>query len=163
LLGTPVERYDRGTNLRCSLFAIDRTAWAKVRFLCKTAPHDKQDLALDAEVVSTSAGGDSELPLQLSQAARQSGWTRLRVAGASGSEQTDSKHFAEIVLCGKQFLAGFCCRRCSGESASFFRYWRDGACGTSEGWDMESIGRKRPRKVCLRDGGQGRKPGAKPK
>jgi hypothetical protein len=77
LTWTPVERYYMGTYLRCSLFAIDQTSSAEVRWLYKTAPHDKQDLAMDADVVPAPAGGDGRIPLQLSRAARQSGWTDL--------------------------------------------------------------------------------------
>ncbi len=77
LLWTPVERYYLGTYLKCSLLGIDRTSWAEVRWLYKTAPHGKQDLALEADVVPASAGGDRRIPMELSPAARQAGWTDL--------------------------------------------------------------------------------------
>ena len=55
----------------------DRALWAEVRWLYKTAPHGKQQLALDADVVPASSGGDRRIPMQLSPAARQAGWTGL--------------------------------------------------------------------------------------
>ena len=77
LVWTPVERYYLGTYLRCSLLGIDRTSWAEVRWLNKTAAQGKQELALDADVVRAPAGGDGRIPMELSPAARQAGWTGL--------------------------------------------------------------------------------------
>jgi hypothetical protein len=77
LVWTPVERYYLGTYLRCSLLGIDRTSWAEVRWLNKTAPTGKQELAVDADVVRASSGGEGRIPLELSPAARQAGWTGL--------------------------------------------------------------------------------------
>jgi hypothetical protein len=77
LVWTPVERYYLGTYLKCALLGTDRGSWAEVRWLFKTAPHGKQELAREADVVPASAGGDRRVPVELSRAARQSGWTDL--------------------------------------------------------------------------------------
>jgi hypothetical protein len=77
LVWTPVERYYLGTYLKCALLGTDRGSWAEVRWLYKTTPHGKQELARDADVVPASAGGDRRIPVELSRAARQSGWTGL--------------------------------------------------------------------------------------
>jgi hypothetical protein len=45
--------------------------------LYKTAPHKQQELATDADVVPATAGDDRGIPMQLSPAARQAGWTGL--------------------------------------------------------------------------------------
>ncbi len=77
LVWRPVQRYYLGTYLKCALFGIDSALRAEVRWLYKTAPHGKQELALDADVVPASSGGDLRIPMQLSPAARQAGWTGL--------------------------------------------------------------------------------------
>jgi len=45
--------------------------------LYKTAPHKQQELATDADVVPATAGDGTGIPMQLSPAARQAGWTGL--------------------------------------------------------------------------------------
>jgi hypothetical protein len=45
--------------------------------LYKTAPRGKKELALDTDVVPAPAGDDHGVPMQLSPAARQAGWTGL--------------------------------------------------------------------------------------
>jgi hypothetical protein len=77
LVWMPIERYYLGTYLKCVLLGTDRGSSAEVRWLYKTAPHGKQELALDADVVPASAGGDHRIPVELSPAARQAGWTGL--------------------------------------------------------------------------------------
>jgi hypothetical protein len=51
--------------------------------LYKTAPNEKQELATDADVVPATAGDDPGIPMQLSPAARQAGWTGL-LQGSDG-------------------------------------------------------------------------------
>jgi len=77
LVWTPIQRYYLGTYLKCALFGTDPALRAEVRWLYKTAPHGKQELALDADVVPASSGGDRRIPMQLSPEARQAGWTGL--------------------------------------------------------------------------------------
>ena len=62
LVWTPIERYYLGTYLKCTLLGTDRGSSAEVRWLYKTAPHGKQELALDADVVPATAGGDRRIP-----------------------------------------------------------------------------------------------------
>jgi len=45
--------------------------------LYKTAPNEKQELATDVDVVPATAGEERGIPMQLSPAARQAGWTGL--------------------------------------------------------------------------------------
>ena len=77
LVWTPIERYYLGTYLKCALLGTDRGSSAEVQWLYKTAPHKKQELALDNDVVPASSGGDRRIPMELSPAARQAGWTGL--------------------------------------------------------------------------------------
>jgi len=77
LVWTPIERYYLGTYLKCTLLGTDRVSSAEVRWLYKPAPHGKQELAREADVVSASASGDRRIPVELSRAARQAGWTSL--------------------------------------------------------------------------------------
>jgi hypothetical protein len=77
LVWTPIQRYYLGTYLKCGWLGTDPALRAEVRWLYKTAPRGKQELALDADVVPASSGGDLRIPMQLSPAARQAGWTRL--------------------------------------------------------------------------------------
>jgi hypothetical protein len=77
LVWTPIERYYLGTYLKCALLGTDRGSSAQVRWLYKTTPYGKQELALDADVVPASSGGDRRIPMELSPAARQAGWTGL--------------------------------------------------------------------------------------
>ena len=77
LVWTPMQRYYLGTYLKCALLGTDRGSSAEVRWLYKTAPHVKQELALDADVVPASSSAEPRIPMQLSPAARQAGWTGL--------------------------------------------------------------------------------------
>ncbi len=77
LVWTPMQRYYLGSYLRCALFGTDPAAGTEVRWLYKTAPHKQQELATDADVVPATAGDDRGIPMQLSPAARQAGWTGL--------------------------------------------------------------------------------------
>src|ERR1035437_6946051 len=70
LVWTPMQRYYLGTYVKCALLGTDRGSSAEVRWLYKTAPHGKQELALDTDVVPACSGGDRRIPMQLSPAAR---------------------------------------------------------------------------------------------
>lgn len=77
LVWTPMQRYYLGTYLKCALFGTDPALRTEVRWLYKTAPHEKQELALDADVVPASSSAEPRIPMQLSPSARQAGWTGL--------------------------------------------------------------------------------------
>jgi len=77
LVWTPMQRYYLGAYLRCAVFGTEPASRTEVRWLYKTAPNEKQELATDADVVPATAGDDPEIPMQLSPAARQAGWTGL--------------------------------------------------------------------------------------
>src|SRR5208282_1474449 len=74
---TPMQRYYLGTYLKCALFGTDPPLRTEVRWLYKTGSGEKQELALDFDVVPASSGGELRIPMQLSSAARQAGWTVL--------------------------------------------------------------------------------------
>jgi hypothetical protein len=73
---TPVERYYFGAYWRCSWLENGPTRLTKVRWLYKTAPRKKNELALDSDVLSAPSD-EYEIPVQLSPAARNAGWTGL--------------------------------------------------------------------------------------
>ncbi|MGO9402203.1 MAG: hypothetical protein ACLPVW_01890 [Terriglobales bacterium] len=77
LVWTPMQRYYLGTYLKCALFGTDPALRTEVRWLYKTAPHEKQELALDADMVPASSSAEPRIPMQLSPSARQAGWTGL--------------------------------------------------------------------------------------
>ena len=77
LVWTPMQRYYLGTYLRCALLGTDPASSTEVRWLYKTAPNKKQELAKDADVVPATAGDNRGIPMQLSPAARQAGWSGL--------------------------------------------------------------------------------------
>jgi hypothetical protein len=77
LVWTPLQRHYLGTYLKCTWLGTDPVSWAEIRWVYKTAPHRKQELALDADVVPSPSGGDLRISIQLSHAARQAGWTAL--------------------------------------------------------------------------------------
>jgi len=77
LVWTPMQRYYLGAYLRCALFGTEPASRTEVRWLYKTAPNEKQELATDADVVPATAGDDRGIPVHLSPAARQAGWTGL--------------------------------------------------------------------------------------
>jgi hypothetical protein len=77
LVWTPMQRYYLGAYLRCALFGTEPASRIEVRWLYKTAANEKQELATDADVVPSTAGDDLGIPMQLSPAARQAGWTGL--------------------------------------------------------------------------------------
>jgi hypothetical protein len=77
LVWTPMQRYYLGAYLRCALFGTEPASRTEVRWLYKTAPNEKQELASDGDVVPATAGDDRGIPMQLSPSARQAGWTGL--------------------------------------------------------------------------------------
>jgi hypothetical protein len=77
LVWTPMQRHYLRAYLRCALFGTGPASSTEVRWLYKTAPNEKQELATDADVVPATAGDDRGIPMQLSPAARQAGWTGL--------------------------------------------------------------------------------------
>lgn len=77
LVWTPMQRYYLGIYLRCALFGTDPAAGTEVRWLYKTTPNEKQELVTDADVVPATTGDDRGIPMQLSPAARQAGWSGL--------------------------------------------------------------------------------------
>ena len=77
LVWTPMQRYYLGSYLRCALLGTDPASSTEVRWLYKTAPNEKQELAKDADVVPATTGDDRGIPMQLSPAARQAGWSGL--------------------------------------------------------------------------------------
>ena len=87
LVWTPMQRYYLGAYLRCALLGTNLASSTEVRWLYKTAPNEKQELATDADVVPATAGDDRGIPMQLSPAARQAGWSGL-LQGPDGWLQT---------------------------------------------------------------------------
>jgi hypothetical protein len=77
LVWTPMQRYYLGAYLRCVLLGTNPASSTEVRWLYKTAPHKQQELATDADVVPATAGDDRGIPMRLSPAARQAGWSGL--------------------------------------------------------------------------------------
>jgi hypothetical protein len=77
LVWTPMQRYYLGVYLRCALLGTDPASSTEVRWLYKTAPNEKKELARDTDVVPATAGDDRGIPMQLSAAARQAGWSGL--------------------------------------------------------------------------------------
>ena len=77
LVWTPMQRHYLRAYLRCALFGTGPASSTEVRWLYKTAPNEKQELATDADVVPATAGDDRGIPMQLSPAARLAGWTGL--------------------------------------------------------------------------------------
>jgi hypothetical protein len=86
---TPVERYYLGAYWRCSWFESGPTRLTKIRWLYKTAPRKKNELALDSDVLSAPSD-EHEIPVQLSPAARNAGWT--------GLVESDEERYPEAVL-----------------------------------------------------------------
>jgi len=76
LVWTPMQRYYFVTYLTCELFG-DRASSVEVRWLFKTGADGKQEFTVDADVVPVSSSADRRIPVRLSPAARQAGWTGL--------------------------------------------------------------------------------------
>jgi len=63
LVWTPMQRYYLGSYLRCALLGTDPASSTEVRWLYKTAPNKKQELAKDADVVPATAGDNRGIPI----------------------------------------------------------------------------------------------------
>jgi hypothetical protein len=101
LVWTPMQRYYLGAYLRCALFGTEPASRTEVRWLYKTAPTEKQELATDADVVPATAGDDRGIPMQLSPAARQARWTGLLQASDESLQSAILQPFLQA-----QFYAG---------------------------------------------------------
>lgn len=74
---TPLQYYYLGTYLNCALQGSDPAFSSEVHWLYKTAPHGRQELATDQDVVSAVSSGDRRMPMQLSSEAQKRGMTGL--------------------------------------------------------------------------------------
>jgi hypothetical protein len=77
LVWTPVQRYYFGTYFRCSWPGFDPASPVEVRWIYMTAPSQKPELALDGDAIQAPSSNDRQIPMELSPAARQAGWTGL--------------------------------------------------------------------------------------
>lgn len=77
LVWTPVQRYYLGAYFRCSWPGFDPASPVEVRWIYKTAPGEKPELASEDDAIPAPSSTDSQIPMELSQAARQAGWTSL--------------------------------------------------------------------------------------
>lgn len=77
LAWTPVQRYYLSTYLRCSIPGADQASLVEIRWLYKTAANTKRELALEDDAMTSPSNSDNKLPIKLSPAARQAGWTGL--------------------------------------------------------------------------------------
>lgn len=80
LIWTPIQRYYFGTYLRCSWPGIDHASLSEIRWIYKTGPDGKQELASDDDVIPASSEATRQIPMHLSSGARQSGWIGLTQA-----------------------------------------------------------------------------------
>jgi hypothetical protein len=77
MVWTPVQRYYLGAYFRCSWPGSDSASPVEVRWIYKTTPSEKPELALEDDAISATSSDDREFPMDLSAAARQAGWTGL--------------------------------------------------------------------------------------
>jgi hypothetical protein len=77
LVWTPVQRYYFGTYFRCSWPGFDPASPVEVRWIYMTAPSEKPELALEDDAIPAHSSGTRQIPMELSQVARQAGWTGL--------------------------------------------------------------------------------------
>jgi hypothetical protein len=84
----PVQHYYLGAYFESTFMGDHSTVAVPVQWLYKTAPGQKRELAMVADVVSDSADNDLHLPMKLSPTARAAGWTGL-VQGSRESVATD--------------------------------------------------------------------------
>lgn len=77
LVWTPVQRYYLGAYFRCSWPGFDPASPVEVRWIYKTAPGEKPELASEDDAIPAPSSTDRQIPLELSLAARQAGWTGL--------------------------------------------------------------------------------------
>jgi len=77
LVWTPVQRYYLGAYLWCSLPGSDPASSIEIRWLYKTAANAKPELALEDDAVASPLNAHSQIPMDLSPAVQQAGWTGL--------------------------------------------------------------------------------------
>jgi hypothetical protein len=77
LVWTPVQRYYLGAYFRCSRPGFDPASPVEVRWIYKTAPSEKPELASEDDAILTPSNNDRQIPMELSATARQAGWTGL--------------------------------------------------------------------------------------
>lgn len=77
MVWTPIQRHYFGAYLRCSWPGTDHASLSEIRWIYKTAPDGKQELASDDDVIPASPEATGQIPMQLSSEARQSGWIGL--------------------------------------------------------------------------------------
>jgi hypothetical protein len=73
----PVQRYYLGAYFESALMDRYPSSTVELQWLYKTASHRKRELATDGDVVSDSAGNNFRIPMKLSPAAHDAGWTGL--------------------------------------------------------------------------------------
>ena len=77
LVWTPVQRFYLGAYFRCSWPGFDPASPVEVRWIYMTAPSEKPELALEDDAIPAHSSGTRQIPMELSQVARQAGWTGL--------------------------------------------------------------------------------------
>lgn len=80
MVWTPIQRHYFGAYLRCYWPGTDYASLSEIRWIYKTAPDGKQELASDDDVIPASSEATGQIPMQLSSEARQSGWIGLTQA-----------------------------------------------------------------------------------
>jgi len=83
LVWTPVQRYYLGAYSRCSWPGFDPASPVEVRWIYKTAPDEKPELASENDAIPASLSSNLQIQMEISPAAQQAGWTGLML----GSEQ----------------------------------------------------------------------------
>lgn len=74
---TPIQAHYMGAYVWSSAPGISPEAGLKVRWIWKTAPGGKHELAIEDDAVRVQATANDEAGMGLSQSARDAGWTRL--------------------------------------------------------------------------------------
>ena len=77
LVWTPVQRYYLRAYLSCSWPGTDPASSSKIRWIYKTAPGEKQELAWEDDAIPAASSADRTIGMELSPEARQVGWTAL--------------------------------------------------------------------------------------
>jgi hypothetical protein len=77
LVWTPIQRYYLGEYFRCSWPGFDPASPVEVRWIYKTAPGEEPELASGDDAIPALSSNDRQIPMELSLAARQAGWTGL--------------------------------------------------------------------------------------
>ncbi len=77
LVWTPLQRYYFGPYLRCSWPGANTASLSEIRWIYKSTPNGKQELAQDDDVTPAPTDRGHRIPIELSPAAWQAGWTSL--------------------------------------------------------------------------------------